>query len=196
MYEPITAPAMMVTVLTMVPSICLFVSATKVHKIIKTGTFLQGNAHHAPCAALSVSSQSASLCSGSSSIIEKMEVVSSFSNGRVSSFSNGLFLLSLEITFDPLHSLGSKNGEPTVLECLGKPEKDDPQDAFGGCADGKCHLGKRDDIAWNTEGKHDDTRLERQEAEPMFDALKKVFHIVVVCCWSAKVRILRVLWAS
>jgi hypothetical protein len=26
--------------------------------------------------------------------------------------------------------------------------------------------------------------------------LKKVFHFVVVCCWSAKVRILRVLWAS
>ena len=112
------------------------------------------------------------------------------------SFSNGLFLLSFEITFDPLHSLGSKNGEPTVLECLGKPEKDDPQDALGGCADGECHLGKRDDIAWNAKGKHDDTRLERQEAEPMFDALKKVFHIVVVCCWSTKVRILRVLWAS
>lgn len=178
----------MVTVLTMVPSISLFVSATKVHKIIKISAFLQGNAHHAPCAALSVSSQSASLCSGSSSIIEKMEVVSSFSNG--------LFLLSLEITFDPLHSLGSKNGEPTVLECLGKPEKDDPQDAFGSCADGECHLGKRDDIAWNAKGKHGDTRLERQETEPVFDTLKKVFHIVVVCCWSAKVRILRVLWAS
>ena len=114
----------------------------------------------------------------------------------MSSFSNGLFLLSLEITFDPLHSLGSENGEPTVLECLGKPEKDDPQDTLGGSADGKCHLGKRDDIAWNAKGKHDDTRLERQEAEPMFDALKKVFHIVDMCCWSAKVRIFRVLWAS
>lgn len=114
----------------------------------------------------------------------------------MSSFSNGLFLLSLEITFDPLHSLGSENGEPTVLKCFGKPEKDDPQDAFGSCADGECHLGKRDDIAWNAKGKHDDTRLERQETEPVFDTLKKVFHIVVVCCWSAKVRILRVLWAS
>lgn len=114
----------------------------------------------------------------------------------MSFFSNRLFLLSLEIAFDPFHSLGSKNGEPAILEGLGKAKKDNPQDALGGSADGKCHLGKRDDIAWNTEGKHDDTRLERQEAEPMFDALKKVFHIVEMCCWSAKVRILRVLWAS
>ena len=84
--------------------------------------------------------------------------------------------LPLEKPFYPFDTFGSEDGEPAILKCLGKSEKDDPKDTLGSGTDGESHLDEGEDIEGDAERQHDDTCLEGKEAQPVFDALKKFLH--------------------
>ncbi len=91
----------------------------------------------------------------------------------------GIFL-PLEKPFYSLHPFRSEDGESAILKSLGKSEKDDPEDALGGGTDGQGHLGKREGIEGDAEREDDDTCLEGEEAQPVFDALEKSFHLCLM----------------
>ena len=61
----------------------------------------------------------------------------------------------LDVLFQPLVSFCTEDGDACILECLGKSEKESPQDALGFDADGEEHLSKGDDVTGDAE-KYDD----------------------------------------
>ena len=87
------------------------------------------------------------------------------------------FFLPLEKPFQPFHPFRSEDGEPAILKCLGKSEKDDPKDTLGSGTDGESHLDEGEDIEGDAERQHDDTCFEGEKAQPVFDALEKFLHV-------------------
>lgn len=67
-------------------------------------------------------------------------------------------------------AIHSKNREATILEGFGQSKEHHPQRSFGGLADGKQHLGERENVAGDADTQHYHARAERQSLQPLFQA--------------------------
>lgn len=98
-----------------------------------------------------------------------------------------------EFVLQSFVAIHSKNREATILEGFGQSKEHHPQRTFGGLADGKQHLGERENVTGDADAKHYHARSERQTLQPLFHAANGLFH-----CQCPVVRLLRSicpLWA-
>ncbi len=96
-----------------------------------------------------------------------------------------LFVMT-EFILQSFVTIHSKNCDATILESFGQSKEHHPQRTFGGLADGKQHLGERENVTGDADTQHYHARAERQSLQPLFHATNSLFH-----CQCSVVRLLR-----
>lgn len=102
-----------------------------------------------------------------------------------------VLIVMTEFILQSFVAIHSKNREATILEGFGQSKEHHPQSSFGGLADGKQHLGERENVTGDADTQHYHACAERQSLQPLFHATNSLFH-----CQCPVVRLLRPICSS
>lgn len=102
-----------------------------------------------------------------------------------------VLIVMAEFVLQSFVAIHSKNREAAILEGFGQSKEHHPQRTFGGLADGKQHLGERENVTGDADTKHNHARAERHSLQPSFHAANRLFH-----CQCPVVRLLRTVCSS
>lgn len=101
-----------------------------------------------------------------------------------------VLIVMAEFVLQSFVAIHSKNREATILEGFGQSKEHHPQRSFGGLADGKQHLGERENVTGDADTKHYHACAERESLQPLFHAANGLFH-----CQCSVVGLLRPIWS-
>lgn len=87
-----------------------------------------------------------------------------------------VLIVMTEFILQSFVAIHPKNRKATILEGFGQSKEHHPQRSFGGLADGKQHLGERENVAGDADTQHNHACAERQSLQPLFHATNYLFH--------------------